>query len=83
MGPDHTRFKDYGNFSGGTGLSAGYAAPSQARRAHANPPAATDPFKLELVPFTPGKKTGPIEGHRDGGGPEREIEDAGDVGLPE
>lgn len=31
-----------------------------------------DPFRVQVVPFAPGKKTGPIDNHRDGGGPDRE-----------
>ena len=85
-----TRFKDYGSFSGGTGLSGGYSAPGPARRGGGGGGASTgaaapqDPFSttVPVVPFSPGKKTGPIENHRDGGGPDRE-DDAGDVGLPE
>ncbi len=77
-----TRFKDYGTFAGGTGLSSGYAAPGRARQGGASS-GAPDPFgaKIEVVPFSPGKKTGPISNHRDGGGPDRE-DDAGDVGMP-
>jgi replicative DNA helicase len=77
-----TRFKDYGTFSGGTGLPGGYAAPSRARQGGGGPaaaPAAT--VKVVVVAFSPGKKTGPIANHRDGGGPDRE-DDAGDVGMP-
>lgn len=86
-----TRFKDYGTFTGGTGLSPGYAAHGGGRPrgpgggGGAGGGGGPDPFeaKIEVVPFSPGKKTGPIANHRDGGGPEREYGDAGDVGLPE
>ena len=85
--PTTTRFKDYGTMGGGTGLSAGYAQPGAARRGggggSGQQQAAADPFKVEVVPFSPGKKTGPVASHRDGGGPDRGFEDAGDVGLPE
>ena len=80
-----TRFKDYGTFSGGTGLSGGYSAPGPARKGGGGgsaPAAAADPFRVEVVPFSPGKKTGPIDNHRDGGGPDRD-DDSADVGLPE
>ncbi len=90
--PSTTRFKDYGNFSGGSGgsgssgSSGGYAAPSQPRRGGGGggggPPATADPFRVEVVPFSPGKKTGPIDNHRDGGGPDKD-DDGADVGLPE
>ena len=73
-----TRFKDYGGYGGGTGLP-----PSFAVHGRGNAPAVADPFKVEVVPFAPGKKTGPVANHRDGGGPDRDaIDDAGDVGLP-
>ena len=73
-----TRFKDYGGYGGGTGLPSSFAV-----HGRGNAPAAADPFKVEVVPFSPGKKTGPVANHRDGGGPDRgEIDDAGDVGLP-
>jgi replicative DNA helicase len=83
-----TRFKDYGTFSGGTGLPGSYTAPSRARQGGGGGgvPAAADPFRVEVVPFSPGKKTGPISNHRDGGGPDRDAggggDDAGDVGMP-
>ncbi|HVU63931.1 MAG TPA: replicative DNA helicase [Phycisphaerales bacterium] len=77
-----TRFKDYGTFTGGTGLSPTYAAHGRGRP---SAPAAPDPFgaKIEVVPFSPGKKTGPVANHRDGGGPDKDYDDSGDVGLPE
>ncbi len=85
-----TRFKDYGTMGGGTGLPSGYAAQGSARRSGGGggggsgggggPPQQQDPFKVEVVPFSPGKKTGPISNHRDGGGPDKD--DFGDVGLP-
>ncbi len=75
---------------GGTGLPSGYAAQGSARRSGGGggggsgggggPPQQQDPFKVEVVPFSPGKKTGPISNHRDGGGPDKD--DFGDVGLP-
>jgi replicative DNA helicase len=80
--PSRARFRDLGNAWGGTGLPPGYARSNSANRDAFGSDA---PFstKLEVHTFSPGKKTGPIANHRDGGGPEREIEDAGDVGLPE
>lgn len=74
-----TRFKDYGTMSGGTGLPSSFATHGSGRP---GTPAPHDPFKVEVVPFAPGRKTGPIANHRDGGGPDREDEDFGDVGLP-
>jgi replicative DNA helicase len=35
-------------------------------------------FKVEVRPFAPGPKTGPIENHRDGGGPDRPVFDEPD-----
>jgi hypothetical protein len=91
---DHrlTRFRNFASHPGGTGLSGGYSAPGPSKSGGGSggggysPPVINDPFKVEVVPFSPGKKTGPIASHRDGGGPDREEEppfdDAGDVGLP-
>lgn len=77
-----TRFKDYGTMSGGTGLPSNFAVRGGGSSGGARGPAAVpnDPFKVEVVPFAPGKKTGPISNHRDGGGPDKD--DFGDVGLP-
>lgn len=76
---DHrvTRFRSYSSgYSGGTGLPASFAqhGPGPARPQGGGPPAQSfnDPFKVEVVPFAPGKKTGPISNHRDGGGPDRD-----------
>lgn len=90
-----TRFRSYSGYSGGTGLPNSFAqhGPGPSRGyggggggggggSHAAPPAHNDPFRVEVVPFSPGKKTGPIDGHRDGGGPDRDFGDPGDVGLP-
>lgn len=88
-----TRFRNFAGHPGGTGLSSGYAAAGPSKSGGGGsggggyaPPVINDPFKVEVVPFNPGKKTGPIANHRDGGGPDREEEppfdDAGDVGLP-
>lgn len=84
---DHrvTRFRSYASHSGGTGLPPAFAqsgpGPGRGFGAPSN-----DPFKVEVHTFAPGKKTGPIANHRDGGGPDRAEEapfdDAGDVGLP-
>lgn len=83
---DHrvTRFRSYSGYSGGTGLPASFAQSGPGPARPSAPPAQTfnDPFKVEVVPFAPGKKTGPISNHRDGGGPDRDADDAGDVGLP-
>jgi replicative DNA helicase len=36
------------------------------------PTSAPDPFRVEVQTFAPGRKTGPIANHRDGGGPDRD-----------
>ncbi len=91
-----TRFRNFAGHSGGTGLSSGYAAPAPSRggggrgasgsKGAYTPAPIHDPFKVEVVAFNPGKKTGPIASHRDGGGPDREEapfdDDSGDVGTP-
>lgn len=84
-----TRFRNYASHSGGTGLSPGYSSHGPAKGGGGFVPAPiADPFKVEVMPFSPGKKTGPIANHRDGGGPDRDdgggapFDDAGDVGLP-
>ena len=70
---DHrlTRFRNFAGHPGGTGLSSGYAAAGPAKGGGYSPPVINDPFKVEVVPFSPGKKAGPISSHRDGGGPDR------------
>ena len=86
-----TRFRNFASHAGGTGLSSGYAAHGPAKSGGSggggfSPTPAHDPFKIEVRPFSPGQKTGPIANHRDGGGPDREPppfdDDSGDVGLP-
>jgi hypothetical protein len=81
-----TRFKNFAAYPGGTGFSKSYTGTGKGAGA-----APADPFRVEVVPFSPGKKTGPVVGHRDGGGPDRGslgggggggFDDAGDVGLP-
>lgn len=70
-----TRFKNYGAYPGGTGLSAGYAAPHAATGGHgasAEPPPFDDPFRVPVVTFAPGKKSGPVGNFRDGGGPDKD-----------
>ena len=76
--------RSYSGYSGGTGLPASFAQSGPGPARPSAPPAQTfnDPFKVEVVPFAPGKKTGPISNHRDGGGPDRDADDGGDVGLP-
>lgn len=54
-----TRFRDY--------------APVQSPAGYYNPPEPNIPSQrgpAAPIPFSPGRKTGPIENHRDGGGPE-------------
>jgi replicative DNA helicase len=78
-----TRFKNFGTVGGGTGLPRGFTARGKGDGPPAPGSAPADPFKIEVVPFAPGKKTGPVANHRDGGGPDRdEYDDSGDVGLP-
>lgn len=68
-----TRFKNYGAFPGGTGLSPGYASPHGAPGGPAaEPPPFDDPFRVPVVTFAPGKKTGPVGNFRDGGGPDKD-----------
>ncbi|MBX3402752.1 MAG: replicative DNA helicase [Phycisphaeraceae bacterium] len=70
-----TRFKNYGAYPGGTGLSPGYAAPHAATGGHgaaAEPPPFDDPFRVPVVTFAPGKKAGPVGNFRDGGGPDKD-----------
>ena len=76
-----TRFKSYGAYAGGTGLSTGYAAPQSAggsrgsgtgRAGGVEPPPFDDPFRVQVVNFTPGKKAGPVGNFRDGGGPDKD-----------
>ncbi len=68
-----TRFKNYGAFPGGTGLSPGYASPHGAPGGPAaDPPPFDDPFRVPVVTFAPGKKTGPVGNFRDGGGPDKD-----------
>jgi hypothetical protein len=69
-----TRFKDYGTLVGGTGLSAGYTGAGRQRTSPGTAAAQNDPFKVEVVPFAPGRKTDPLADHRDGGGPEKPWE---------
>lgn len=79
--PRLTRFKNFAAYPGGTGFSKQYTGGGGG----GGGAAAHDPFRVEVMPFNPGKKTGPVANHRDGGGPEREappFDDSGDVGLP-
>jgi len=65
-----TRFKSYaGGYSGGGGGGYGsYETPSAA----AAPTSHAPPRPAAPAPFSPGKKSGPISDHRDGGGPDRD-----------
>ncbi len=69
-----TRFKSYGAYPGGTGLPSAYAAPqsSHGGQAGVEPPPFDDPFRVPVVSFVPGKKTGPVGSFRDGGGPDKD-----------
>lgn len=69
-----TRFKSYGAYPGGTGLPSAYAAPqsSHGGQAGIEPPPFDDPFRVPVVSFAPGKKTGPVGSFRDGGGPDKD-----------
>jgi len=56
---------------------AGYSSPSQAAQSFGSP------FEPGSVAFSPGKKSGPVPGFRDGGGPDADDEMGGDdLGLP-
>jgi hypothetical protein len=64
-------------FGGGSGFGGGGGAASGGGDyAH------DDPFRVQVVPFSPGKKTGPVGDFRDGGGPDRDAEEDGGLGLP-
>jgi replicative DNA helicase len=57
----------------------GYASPSQAAQDFGNPfTQSAIEAKPEPPPFAPGRKTGPIQDHRDGGGPDRDDPDSAD-----
>ncbi|MFA6044013.1 MAG: replicative DNA helicase [Phycisphaerales bacterium] len=60
-----------GNFGGGSG---GGSSVKPWTHTEAKPGAEAAPFNTGPVGFSPGKKTGPIEGHRDGGGPDLDDE---------
>lgn len=66
----------------GAGVSpkSGYSSPSQAASQFPGEKAPfNDPFQAAPKGFAPGKKSGPVENHRDGGGPDRDDEDLGDI----
>jgi len=73
-----TRFKSYGAYAGGTGLSKTYTSPQSAPGGNrgggggVEPPPFDDPFRVPVVSFSPGKKTGPVGSFRDGGGPDKD-----------
>ena len=69
-----TRFK---NFAGHRSASPGYAAAGGAYggggyASRAAPDPNPGSYKVQVQPFAPGPKTGPISNHRDGGGPDRD-----------
>ncbi|MGD9791634.1 MAG: replicative DNA helicase [Phycisphaerales bacterium] len=60
-----------------SGPASGYSSPSHAAQSFGSP------FEPGSVAFSPGKKTGPVSGFRDGGGPDADEEMGGDdLGLP-
>ncbi|MBX3387508.1 MAG: replicative DNA helicase [Phycisphaeraceae bacterium] len=68
-----TRFKSFASYPGGTGFSRSYASPAGPRSPHApNASETNDPFSMPVYTFSPGRKSGPVTNHRDGGGPDRE-----------
>lgn len=72
-----TRFKSYSAYPGGTGLPSSFAQHGTPRPAVNIGPDSVfnepkDPFNVPVHTFSPGKKTGPIANHRDGGGPDRD-----------
>ncbi|USN99245.1 MAG: replicative DNA helicase [Phycisphaeraceae bacterium] len=88
------RFKNHdwrhASYAGGGGASY---APSPSGTAPSPPPDryAGDPPEIHVRPtdpgygessFAPGRRTGPVDGHRDGGGPEQPIDDYEDDDLP-
>jgi replicative DNA helicase len=86
-----TRFKNYAGanmqpppeFSGGGGGGGAFAGGgSSGSNGYDSPSAAAQSFVEPAArsAFAPARKTGPIESHRDGGGPEREAEVAADEG---
>ncbi len=65
---------------GGARPGSGYTSPSQAAAQFPGEKAPFhDPFQDAPGGFAPGKRTGPVQDHRDGGGPEREDDDLGDI----
>jgi len=67
----------YDSYNNPSSAAASFGAAPPARPAASQPPAAkpwtqteAKPPPFSPAPFAPGKKTGPIENHRDGGGPE-------------
>lgn len=83
-----TRFKSYASYPGGTGFSQTYAAPAPkggaggpGGRAPASPAAPADPFSMPVYSFSPGSKSGPVSGFRDGGGPDKDDEGPSTAGA--
>ena len=76
-----TRFKNleaYGQAPGDYDRMARVEPPEPTRTVFTPPNAGAAPFAGGS--FTAGRKTGPVDGHRDGGGPEHEGED--ELGIP-
>ncbi len=75
-----------GDTSPYAGRRPGYSSPSQAAQDFGNPftqsiepkPPSNPALSSDPPPFAPGRRTGPVEHHRDGGGPDRDEPD-----LPE
>ncbi len=87
-----TRFRNYtgsrggGGYGGGDGFGGGGSGvpvpmPPSGRGPAPITPAAAGPASHQGG-FHPGRKTGPIEGHRDGGGPDRGVDDEDTGGVP-
>ena len=76
-----TRFKNYaGGYGGGDSGYGSYDTPSAAAGPSHSPPASRP---ASPPPFAPGKKSGPISNHRDGGGPDKNSggEDYGEIPI--
>ena len=75
------RFKNYAGYrSGPPGYASdpgGYVGGGYASGHGAAGPGS---YKVEVRPFAPGPRTGPVENHRDGGGPDRSFDDLDEYG---
>jgi hypothetical protein len=86
---DFTRFMDYdphatapGGYNSISNAFDAFSSPEPAPQAPPRRPVSDAPFEPTGAPpapaytgFAPGRKSGPIENHRDGGGPEADFDD--------